>query len=131
MGTNSNGWVEVRTEAGRPYWDGVISVRPIFYRDYAVFGAAFGVRWGGGPEPLAAHRGIPPDASGEVQYDCVPEEGTGQFEHSWVLWSELEHTWLATDTTSLTIGWHALRSLMTVLAGFYGSENVRLVIWFT
>ena len=136
MGTDVGGWIEIRTEPGL-FWQPIILVDALPFRDYVVFGSIFGVRWGSSDparEPFAADRGIPEDLSAYVKGE-VRLEGAGQHHHSWVLWSELQDTWLATDLLSPLGGqmskeWFALRGMMAVLAQYYGGDNVRLVVWF-
>lgn len=136
MGTDAHGWIELRTEPGL-FWQPMVAVDVLPFRDYVVFGSVFGVRWGSSDpqcEPFAAYRGVPADVSAYVRSE-IEVEGAGQHHHSWVLWSELQNTWLATDVRSplgghMTMEWFALRGMMAVLAEYYGGENVRLVVWF-
>lgn len=135
MSVDWDGWVETRNrETG--WWSGVISVLPLHVRDYVVFGSIFGVHWDSSdPErgPFAVDRGLPADASGRVRNE-EPQDADG-CRYSWVLWSELENSWLATEKDSsdgapMMAGWITLRSMMAALAEYAGSENVRLVVWF-
>lgn len=136
MGTDAHGWIELRTEPGL-FWRPIVLIDTLPFRDYVVFGSIFGVASGSSDpmrEPFAADRGIPADVSAYVKSE-IQTEGAGQFHHSWVLWSEVQNTWLATDAKSplsapLSVEWLALRGMMSALAESYGADNVRLVIWF-
>lgn len=99
MGTDIHGWVE--------YWDpivecwiGVIKLGPLVIdRNYEIFAWLFGVRrrpdipmrWN--DPPIAAGRGLPPDASNDVasEYSAdmarFPKEYYGV---TWVTWSEVQ-----------------------------------------
>lgn len=135
MSVTCEGWIEIRDPKMR-WWSGVISVLPLHLQDYVVLGSIFGVQWGSSdPErgPFAVDRGLPVDASGRVR-DEEPHD-PDNFRYSWVLWSELEDTWLATERKSpdgwpMSATWIALRGMMAALAEYVGSENVRLVLWF-
>lgn len=136
MGTDAHGWIEIRTNPGMS-WEPIIVVDALPFRDSIVFGSVFGVRWGSSDPahgPIAADRGMPADVSAYVRRE-VQLEGAGQLHHSWILWSELQPTWLATDVCSplgnpMTKEWLTLRSIMATLAEYCGADNVRLVIWF-
>lgn len=135
MAVDCEGWVEIRNPETQR-WRGVISLLPLGLRDYIVFGSIFGVHWGSSDpkrESFAVDRGLPADASGRVKEE-EPNDPEG-CRYSWVLWSELEGTWLATEQNSpdglpMTITWITLRRMMAALGEYAGNENVRLVVWF-
>jgi hypothetical protein len=147
MGTDIRGWVEVVDEQSDGYrqWVGVIKINWLVERDYGMFGNLFGQRNYAEFSPIAAGRGMPPDASEEVQYAALDRAVVNP---SWILWSEIKvidweeeegqedtldgssfgRTVRRKDT--LTPGWSTLWRLMGVLANQHGDTNVRLVVWF-
>lgn len=138
MGITGYGWVELQNEETRR-WSAVIDIEPLNLRDYIVFGSVFGVLWGSSDasrEPFAVDRGIPDDTSYSVREEADVNVGSSHTHHSWVLWSELVDTWIATERQSprglpITAAWLALRDMMAALGRVYGGDNVRLVIWFS
>lgn len=102
MGVDVMGWVEVRPSYHKPdsdfdfdrQWVAVVSnVGFLAGRNYEMFGCLFGVRNHANFIPLAAERGIPDDASEDVQHkwaefnDRWPDEA---FSPSWITWAELK-----------------------------------------
>lgn len=142
VGTDIIGWVEVQTpELG--LWFGIVKVRWLVDRNYPLYGCLFGHRERCECEPLAPHRGIHESMSDEVRGDLdrVTPGAT------WVMWSELEgivpsdeegssvgvteHCGLRQAiSASITPGWITLFQFMRILAGRYGADHVRLVVWF-
>ena len=142
MGTDIIGWVEVQTpELG--LWFGIVKVRWLVDRNYPLFGCLFGHSERCDVEPLAPHRGIPESMSNEVRGDLdrVTPGAT------WVTWSELAGVVLSDEVgaqvgetehaslrqaigEAITPGWVTLFRFMRMLAERYGSDHVRLVVWF-
>lgn len=146
MGTDISGWVEVVHESNDGYrrWVGVIKVDWLVEHAYGMFGNLFGRRNVGEFSPIAAGRGMPPDASDEVQYAALDRAVATP---SWILWSEIKVIdWEEEEQEdtlggpsfgrkvrrkdTLTPGWSTLWQVMEVLANQYGDTNVRLVVWF-
>lgn len=91
-------------------------------RDYQAFRQLFGVRNAANVQPIAAQRGLPKDASPQVTEDA---SFSGLYAHSWVSWRELKQSDWEGDAH-----WQATVKILEILAGLYGDENVRLVVWF-
>lgn len=91
-------------------------------RDYKAFGQLFGVRNAADVEPLAAKRGLPDDVSLQVKEEA---KYSGHYAHSWISWQELKQSGWEGD-----IHWQATMKVLALLADLYGSEHVRLVVWF-
>jgi hypothetical protein len=146
MGTDISGWVEVIHERSDGYrqWLGVIKIDWVVDRSYGMFGNLFGHRNEGEFAPIAASRGLPADASDEVQYALVYYNVV---DPTWILWSEItaidweeegqsdtiggvEFGHRVRREETLTSGWSTLWDLMEVLADRYGDSNVRLTVWF-
>jgi hypothetical protein len=87
VGTDINGWIEVRPYPVLP-WSGVVRLGSILDRDYDAFGSLFGVRNFAGFAPIAEGRGVPKDASEQAQTDFA---GWGNEAHgaTWIAASEL------------------------------------------
>ena len=153
MGADIHGWVEVKElppggyqyTSGTRYWNGVIRIRYLVERSYRVFAILFGMRNTYGVVPLAAGRGLPNDRSVDTKLDLE----NGMVGITWALWSELKTVDWAQLPPHLGIRqgadgeqgalpraayipqrWEALFQMMEALAGPYGDENVRLVVWF-
>lgn len=142
MGSDINGWVEVRQTDGSGWdigWSGAIYLRTVVERNYPMFGILFDHRTHWNFPPLAPRRGLPDDKSDEVSYQIVERLETTLYA-SWVLWSELEQVnWdeeiedegeIRTRKNAISPGWATLFSMMATLAEQYGSEKVRMVTWF-
>jgi hypothetical protein len=87
MGTDSSGWVEVK-RAPDESWTALMPIDSIVYRSYGMFASLFGIRNQGHYfRPIAARRGMPPDATGlfKSEHDAYG----GAVGTTWVLWSEL------------------------------------------
>ncbi len=115
------GWVETYDDE----WDGIIKASHLMYRDYYVFGALFGIRRLG-LTPAAERRGLPEDSSREVKDDLKSWDKIAA--PSWITWQELQS--VAWDEHPPHDWWLLLFKLMQDLADRWGSENVRLVVWF-
>ncbi|MGA5816717.1 hypothetical protein ACPC54_02465 [Kitasatospora sp. NPDC094028] len=94
MGTNIQGFVECRTWGpglgiGETAWYPAIELPMLgVSRDYSGFPCLFGVRDHGGRwQPVAADRGLPPDASESVRADHAAW-GEAAFGASWLDWTE-------------------------------------------
>lgn len=93
MGVDIDGWIEVRDKPLDDFfseitWFGVIQVGVLLHRNTNAFGCLFGVRNPSGFVPIAAHRGLPPDASDRVRGEI--KEPDEYHSHTWVTWSELQ-----------------------------------------
>jgi len=88
MGTDLIGWVEIR-RPDHVTWDGVLRIGPIVGRTYGMFGSLFGVRNEDEFLPIASNRGIPPDASVEVEKE-LEDLGGGAVAPTWLLWAEIQ-----------------------------------------
>lgn len=140
MGLDLYGWVETWNADRQGRWQAVVNVYPLLARENEVFAHVFGILPSGNRvdadyAPLAAARGIPLDASPEArEWDPLVEPHTGYKGHTWILWSELEPTpWGHGRFPSgepLPSNWGTLFDVMARLAQEYGSEHVRLVVWF-
>ncbi|MEU8897493.1 hypothetical protein [Nocardia sp. NPDC048505] len=87
MGCDIHGYIECRVWWRRDSWQAAMDFDLIEGgRDYDAFGLLFGVRNHAGFRPIAAHRGLPKDASQTVR-DAYAEDGF----HSgtWIGWEEI------------------------------------------
>ncbi len=151
MGVDIHGWVEITDPAWTAPigWQGVISIAYLIQRSYGMFGSLFGVRNADGFLPLAANRGIPPDASPQMKAEIMMREDetvtpSWLVAPSWILWSEIRAIdWNETGTDvippdtrpqtrrqQITPRWRMLFDMMRLLAKHFGAQNVRLVVWF-
>lgn len=140
MGLDIYGWVETWNADRQEIWQAVVNVYPLLARENEVFVYVFGITPAGNRvdselAPLAAARGIPPDASPEArEWDPVEEPHSGYKGHTWTLWSELEPTPWGHGTfpsgEPLPSNWRTLFDVMARLAQEYGTEHVRLIVWF-
>ncbi|MFD7553108.1 hypothetical protein ACFV9E_01030 [Streptomyces sp. NPDC059835] len=92
MGTDMFGYIEARWDRWRDEddreWHMAIDTMHLYNgRSYLAFGCLFGVR-DNTFRPLAADRGLPPDASEEVRAQL----GDGRYGDSWITWAELSAT---------------------------------------
>ena len=124
MGTDITGWIECRRKLiDDETWDPVINLDYVYLgRDYKVFGYLFGIRNIAKVQPLAAKRGLPPDSSSQVK---IAADSIGFYAHSWISWRELKASGWEAD-----VYWQPMVKVLEILAGLYGDENVRLVVWF-
>ncbi|MFF2600535.1 hypothetical protein ACFVVB_15785 [Streptomyces californicus] len=93
MGTDMHGFIECRwdrwlDEDDREWFRAVDLSHLYNGRDYVAFGSLFGVRDTVSFRPLADHRGIPQDASGEV-LTTLETWGDDRHGESWITWAEL------------------------------------------
>ncbi|MGW5343311.1 hypothetical protein [Streptomyces sp. HUAS TT3] len=91
MGTDIYGFIECRwdrwLDEDDRSWHSAIDLAHLYNgRSYAAFGCLFGVRSDAFP-PLAADRGLPPDASPEVRDDFA--DWGGAHGASWITWAEI------------------------------------------
>ncbi len=133
MGIDMSGWVEVWDTLDYA-WQAAIKVDSLVRRMPEIRAEMFGIQPApDSPPALAANRGIPTDASFEVQ-DIGIENDAGILGQSWILWSELATThWGRGQSRSgepLGADWRMLFDLMKRLAASYGADRVRLVVWF-
>ncbi|HEY7094728.1 MAG TPA: hypothetical protein VH393_16210 [Ktedonobacterales bacterium] len=141
MGVDIDGWIEVNFGFnGHGYWEGFAQIKHLADRNYGLFGGFFGVRNADEFIPLAANRGIPADASADVNIHQEPLNCNS----SWILWSEIEQVdWQEraarafppddqplTRENTVTPGWRIIFTIMEALATRYGGQRVRLVVWF-
>ncbi|MFI2437470.1 hypothetical protein [Streptomyces sp. NPDC018693] len=144
MGCDIHGKVECRTGDGsweydEDEWACAIDLELLHLgRSYDAFGCLFGVRNGWDFAPLAAGRGLPEDASTPTRRAFDDPDWHSP---SWISWAELKRAdW---DTRGSGEGaptrreaalehanWTPVWSVMRTLAGLYGGDNVRLVVWF-
>jgi hypothetical protein len=87
MGTDIHGYVEAYDRGLG--WRAVFDIGPLAFRDYETFGLLFGVRRTN-YQPIAAHRGLPADASREARqsyhyFAQFPDVHSA----SWILWKEI------------------------------------------
>lgn len=142
MGIDIHGWVEFKPdwyEAINPahaQWVAVVNVGSgLLGRDRVIFEYLFGVFTRLGLQPIAAARGIPNDASEETERDYLrwAEDSHGAIHPTWISWLELRVAdWhnLPPDIPRPGEDWQLLIKIMDALAGRYGEEKVRLVVWF-
>lgn len=99
MGTDIEGWVEYALPGPRSNekdWYAVIRVGSLASRNYDLFGCLFGVgvRNYAHFRPIAAGRGLPPDASSEMQeeYEKYAQfRLSGEdFAYTWITWQEIK-----------------------------------------
>ena len=135
MGVDCYGWVEVNdprkhdSGASRTpnWWGAVVRIDDIVDRSYAAYGFFFNVR-NHSDSAIASRRGLPLHMSESVEAEAEDPDSI-LTAVTWILWSEiLGSNWQASIT--LTPGWSLLFSMMEHLATHYGSERVRLVVWF-
>ena len=145
MGTDIHGWIECKPswkDEDEP-WEAIIRVGWLVDRYYDAFGSFFGVRNLPLFGPIAANRGIPADASEEIQQKV--QEGLARFpqeyhSHTWIAWPEIKAiNWEENPTAQEDIRerlrdiytWgQQLFQVMNALAERYEEERVRLVVWF-
>jgi hypothetical protein len=93
MGIDIDGWIEVATELSREalLWMAVVKVEPLLNRNYDAFGCLFGVANFAHFQPIAAHRGIPFNASETVYRDFVnaADDSEDDLFPTWITWSEI------------------------------------------
>ena len=155
-----DGWVEVqwlppgyRPWHPSPPWTAVITVGSILDQNVDMFGSLFGVRNVSRFRPLAPDRGFPSDPSlvlAEEISELQPFLARREIGHaSWLTWAEIDRIdWeepaettepvglssvdhVATRREALSGPWILLFDLMRRLAQDYGSDHVRLVVWFS
>jgi hypothetical protein len=142
MGVNIDGRVEIQNaffeQPERNDWHAVIDAGFILDRDYTMFGSMFGVRNSTSFAPVAANRGLPADASEDLEALAIAE---GNHSHTWITWNELQAVnW---DEVGLVYGTDQisrrdalgpagilLLEMMKPLVERYGGDCVRLVVWF-
>jgi hypothetical protein len=102
MGWDIRGYIEVRlpwidpNDAGAgldPWYPLVGGVGLLVGRNYDAFGCLFGFQNHANFVPIAAERGLPPDASTRVRDEAAHAaalDATGLVSPSWVTWMELE-----------------------------------------
>jgi hypothetical protein len=137
MGIDTSGWVE-GWDSYNERWFPIVKIHELVGRRpeirISLFGSYnFGVlNEDDEPPPVAAGRGLPPDASRDVVIDSEIEEShSSNFSHTRILWSEIaQTTWGQAEGERLWNGWQALFDIMARLAQDYGAEHVRLVAWF-
>ncbi|MDP9765491.1 hypothetical protein [Deinococcus enclensis] len=123
MATDAHGWVEVY-DPDDDRWDAVIVATHFMDRDYALFGAWFGVRSTGTPAAVAGGRGLPEDLSPHVLADV--KAWSPVHSPTWVSWDELrQHPPLSAGSN-----WRVLLALMETLSETHPPRHVRLVVWF-
>ncbi len=124
MGTDITGWIECRRKLiDDETWDSVINLDFVYLgRDYNAFGYLFGIRSTAKVQPIAAKRGLPLDSSPQVKKAAA---SIGFYAHSWITWQELKASEWEAD-----VYWQPTVKVLEILAGLYGDENVRLVVWF-
>lgn len=94
MGADIHGYVECKGTFGvldddDAQWHAAIDLGLLYGgRDYDAFGCLFGVRNYAGFRPLAAGRGLPPDATEQVR-DAVRSWGADAHAMTWIGWAEL------------------------------------------
>jgi hypothetical protein len=140
MGLQLHGWIEIRIPDYSQGWEEAINVDHLgIGRMNEIFIHVFGIMPSGSRVeddlyPLAAARGVPSDASPEVREWDPEDPRTGYKGHTWILWSELEHTPWGQGTLPsgepLPARWRTLFELMALLGKEYGADQVRLVAWF-
>lgn len=146
MGTDIHGWVEVRLSGRFPpdEWHGIVRIDALVERDYRVFAQLFGIRNDERLVPLAARRGLPID----VSQDFLDAEDVGPNNPlegvSWISWRELtgdvstesgamvsEGDFSASQRLAKTgRGWQLVFRMMELLSVAYGTDSVRLVVYF-
>ncbi|WP_328873947.1 hypothetical protein OHT76_29870 [Streptomyces sp. NBC_00287] len=144
MGCDIHGRVECRSGHGaRDYdeddWDCAIDLELLYHgRNYASFGCLFGVRNGWDCPPLAAGRGLPEDASTPTRRAFDDPDWHSP---SWIGWDELQRAdWdvkasgedppTRREVVLEDERWAPVWEVMRTLAGLYGDDHVRLVVWF-
>jgi hypothetical protein len=94
MGTDINGWVEIKSLLSEDWLPAICNVTVLVERNYDAFGCLFGVKNHAHFRPIAAERGLPEDLSPEVRQQsekAAQLAAQGAFlSPSWVLWSELK-----------------------------------------
>jgi hypothetical protein len=125
-------------------WYAVINAGQLLEQSYHTFGSLFGVRDRSRFSPIAAHRGLPDDASETViEEGGTPPDGknwSAYHSHTWISWAELKAVnWaeiedapgeLVTRQSALSSSFVLVFELMEILARHEGDEKVRLVVWF-
>ncbi|MFF2196983.1 hypothetical protein [Streptomyces sp. NPDC058157] len=89
MGSDIHGFLECADDLGDEPWSAAVDLELLYRgRNYDAFGCLFGIRNHARFRPLAADRGLPPDASPAV---CAAFADWGRDAHgaTWVDWAEL------------------------------------------
>ena len=84
MGTDIDGWVEVKSTTGN--WRGVIKIQPLLDRHYDMFSCLFGVKNYAGFVPVVEERGMPVDSSYQARFD---HWHLVSHSHTWIMWEEI------------------------------------------
>ena len=93
MGTDIEGWVEVRHPFLKDFWMPLIRIGPLVERNYGMFGSLFWPDDGAWFRPLAAERGIPADASELVKDEFTTAHAASPQDilwPSWMTWQEIK-----------------------------------------
>lgn len=149
MGFTIAGAVEVRgshPEGMKQYWQRFATLETVYLRSRMIYDELFGVYAddGGTKTPMFADRGLPDDLSDAAFDDQKTWAKTQKYNRthhdSWFTWDEMESShWLdewdnGVDTgyrTALSeYNWSVFFHVVRELSLFYGSENVRVVVWF-
>lgn len=109
-------------------WKGLIVIDDIVTLTPIVTGLLFDVDNLDAKKPLAARRGFPSTISLLTRflrdYDGAPD----YFSETWITPKEIRK---AFKVTKVTEGWSLVFYLMNILEKQWGTDNVRLVAWFT
>ncbi len=129
VGTEIHGYVEINTEPDKGFddnWCDIVNIGVLGERNYDLFGSLFGIRVSESCEPIAGNRGIPKNTSDKE----LSNHSESLIGHTWVLWSELEEFFPKFEIHPELKGWIFIFQSMAGLASIYGSESVRLVVYF-
>ncbi|TQF01217.1 hypothetical protein E6W39_01890 [Kitasatospora acidiphila] len=140
MGTDIYGAIEVRHPCADqdwwewPAWQRLMDLSPLYDdRDYSAFAVLFGVRNSAGYSPVAAGRGLPADVSAELREEFERVQGIDSAVHgaTWVSCAELDRADLTgIDALGPGSGWEHVFAVLRALAGRFGGDGVRLVVYF-
>ncbi|NRQ34637.1 hypothetical protein HII36_22770 [Nonomuraea sp. NN258] len=143
MGTDIYGYLEARHPSADEDWfewdawsGACIPLYPLYDgRDYDAFTCLFGVRDRLGRPSVAAGRGLPADASQPVRADYESTARLDPAVHgcTWISWTELRDLDLGRpeyQSLGPGTGWEHVFAVMRALAGRFGPDGVRLVVWF-
>lgn len=135
MGTSMSGYVEVREYSKQKnVWFDFHTIP--WKRDYRIYAILANVRNDDlNLHPISVPRGLPDDINNGTKYEHDEDAKNGVKWETWVTAGELENYPYWKQAQAIGDGivpiWNAFIDYIIELGKKYGSDNVRLVVWFS
>lgn len=131
MGCDIHGYVEVNPLDGN-WWQPTIDLKAFSLRNYRFFSGLFGVR---GPDGVAKNRGLPKEFlrfDDDLRGRLKQIQETDYHSYTWATFEELKKKWLeiSEELFGYDQDWMCLYELCDKLQRRFGTDKVRLVVWF-